>query len=428
MSSPSAPRFFRAEPNDPGELRIHWWAPDRGRDGAGLGTSSRPTHFDLQYTTATETDVPDNAAASGTDPSVAWINATLRARTISGLQGVRHRLRVRYHNRFGAGAWAYTTGTPQAVFQTTAPTIKVPKPWVFPLNLRWENPVPGLTPAGYHVHYTSAPATGDGAVGDNALPVSGTDPAAGWVDAKSSANRVATTANGHNSWYAPALKRGTEYRFRVRASYEHYVFHRRRPDRHSDWGYKTLVAGEGTAVGIFAFNAYESQGLSSVRFNLANPVSHEVTVDYRTSVPPTRAATPGLDYLAVWGSFTFAPGDTERWLHLAITDDDIEDSGEQFVITLSNPQPANRVQLGSSSPGYGYHVHPLAASMTVTIYNHEAELTALGVETAPAEDGARGRRSTSACSPPGRSTTRSPSRTGRRTPASVQRRSTTTNG
>ena len=217
--------------------------------------------------------------------------------------------------------------------------------------------------------------------------VSGTDPAAGWVDAKSNANRVATTANGHSSWYAPALKRGTQYRFRVRASYEHYVFHRRRPDRHSDWGYKTLVAGAGTAVGLFAFNAFESRGLSSVRFNLANPVSHEVTVDYRTSVPPTRAATPGLDYLAVWGSFTFEPGDTERWLHLAITDDDIEDSGEQFVITLSNPRPANRVQLGSSSPGHGYHVHPLATSMTITIYNHEAELSALAVETAPGEDG-----------------------------------------
>ena len=387
MSSPSAPRFFRAEPNDPGELRVSWWRPKRGRDGHGLGTSSQPTHFDLQYTTAAETEVPDNAAASGTDPSVAWINANLRASIISGLQGVRHRLRVRYHNRFGAGAWAYTTGTPQASFQTTAPTLTVPKAWVLPLNLRWEHPVPGLTPAGYHVHYTSAPKTGDGAVGDTALPVSGTDPAAGWIDATSSANRVATTANGHNSWYAPTLKRGTEYRFRVRAAYPHYVFHRRRPDRHSDWAYKALVAGEGTAVGLFAFNAFESRGLSSVRINLANPVSHQVTVDYRTSVPPTRAATPGLDYLAVWGSFTFEPGDTQRWLHLAITDDDIEDSGEQFVITLSNPQPANRVQLGSSSPGYGYHVHPLATSMTVTIYNHEAELEALAVETAPAEDG-----------------------------------------
>ena len=387
VSSPSAPRFFRAEPNDPGELRVSWWRPNRGRDGAGLGTSSRTTHFDLHYTSAAETEVPDNAAASGTDPSVAWINANLRASIISSLQGVLHRLRVRYHNRFGAGAWAYTTGTPQAVFQTTAPTIKVPKPWVLPLNLRWEHPVPGLTPNGYHVHYTSAPATGEGAVADDALPVSGTDPAAGWVDAKSNANRVATTANGHNSWYAPALKRGTEYRFRVRASYEHYVFHRRRPDRHGDWSYKTLVAGAGTAVGLFAFNAFESRGIASVRFNLANPVSHEVTVDYATSVPPTRAATPGLDYLAVWGTITFAPGDTERWLHLAVTDDDIEDSGEQFVISLSNPRPANRVQLGSSSPGYGYHVHPLAASMTVTIYNHEAELSALTVETAPAEDG-----------------------------------------
>ena len=385
--TPDAPRQFRAEPNNPGELRVSWWAPNRARDGGGFGTGGRFTDSELHYTSANETEVPDDAAASGTDPSVAWITATLRSSILSGLQGTRHRLRVRYHNRFGAGAWAYTTGTPQATFQVDPPTIKVPKPWVLPLNLRWEHPVPGLTPNGYYVHYTSAPKTGDGAVADDAFPVSGTDPAAGWVDAKPKGSPIATTEKGHNSWYAPPLTRGTEYRFRVRASYPHYVFRFRRPDRTSDWGHKTLVAGAGTAVGLFAFNAFESQGLASIRVNLANPVSHEVTVDYATSVPPTRAATPGLDYLEYYGSLTFAPGQTQWWLHVAITDDDIEDSGEQFVISLSNPRPANRVQLGSSSPGYGYHVHPLAASMTVTIYNHEADLSALGVETAPAEDG-----------------------------------------
>ena len=98
----------------------------------------------------------------------------------------------------------------------------------------------------------------------------GNGPRRGWVDAKTNGSPIATTTNGHNSWYAPALKRGTQYRFRVRATYEHYVFHRRRPDRHGDWGYKTLVAGAGTAVGLFAFNAYESQGYATIRINLAN--------------------------------------------------------------------------------------------------------------------------------------------------------------
>ena len=57
------------------------------------------------------------------------------------------------------------------------------------------------------------------------------------------------------------------------------------------------------------------------------------------------------------------------------------------MFTLSDPQPSDKVLLGWSGFGYGYHVHPLATRATVTIYNHEADLKALAGEGAPGEDG-----------------------------------------
>ena len=62
-----------------------------------------------------------------------------------------------------------------------------------------------------------------------------------------------------------------------------------------------------------------------------------VTVDYRTS-PGT--ATEGADYTATSGTVTFAPGDTAKTISVPIVDDDVEDSGETFSVTLSNPTNA----------------------------------------------------------------------------------------
>ena len=62
-----------------------------------------------------------------------------------------------------------------------------------------------------------------------------------------------------------------------------------------------------------------------------------VTVDYRTS-PGT--ATAGADYTATSGTVTFAPGDTAKTISVPIVDDDVEDSGETFSVTLSNPAGA----------------------------------------------------------------------------------------
>ena len=72
------------------------------------------------------------------------------------------------------------------------------------LYLTWR--APSGTVTGYDVHYTSAPATG--AVGDND-PVSGSDPAAAWVDAGHTGTGASQSITG--------LANGREYRVRVRA-------------------------------------------------------------------------------------------------------------------------------------------------------------------------------------------------------------------
>ena len=72
-----------------------------------------------------------------------------------------------------------------------------------------------------------------------------------------------------------------------------------------------------------------------------------VTVDYGTS-PGT--ATAGADYTATSGTVTFAPGDTAKTISVPIIDDNIEDTGETFSVTLSNPTNAtlgNRTATGT---------------------------------------------------------------------------------
>ena len=72
-----------------------------------------------------------------------------------------------------------------------------------------------------------------------------------------------------------------------------------------------------------------------------------VTVDYRTSAG---TATAGADYTETSGTVTFAPGDTAKTIAVPIIDDDVEDGGETFSVTLSNPAGAtlgNRTATGT---------------------------------------------------------------------------------
>ena len=261
-----------------------------------------------------------------------------------------------------------------------ASNLRVLWPWVLPTKLAWNNPPGDNAPAAFDVHYTT-----DKTVAGDAAAVSGTDPAAGWVEATqtgSSVHRFGEQA----TWYTSAVKWGTEYRFRVRARYREPSGVNRPPDRLSGWTHTSTVIGSHTAVGVVQgihSTGYEFIGRADILVQLANPVNHEVKVDYATAADPgaTSAATAGTDYTPVSGTVTFAPGETQKWVTVPIIDDDAEDSGETFLFVLSNPRPADKVRLGSYIPGFQDVTGPEPRA-TVTIFNHEAELKALVVEGA----------------------------------------------
>ena len=74
---------------------------------------------------------------------------------------------------------------------------------------------------------------------------------------------------------------------------------------------------------------------------------HEATtVDYATS---DGTATAGEDYTAASGTLTFAAGETEETVSVALLDDAHDDDGETLTLTLSNPRPPETVRLGDAT-------------------------------------------------------------------------------
>ena len=70
---------------------------------------------------------------------------------------------------------------------------------------------------------------------------------------------------------------------------------------------------------------------------LVPAATETVTVDYATS---DGSAEAGMDYTETSGTLTFNAGETSKTVRVSITDDDVEDSGETFTLTLSNPSGA----------------------------------------------------------------------------------------
>ncbi len=73
-----------------------------------------------------------------------------------------------------------------------------------------------------------------------------------------------------------------------------------------------------------------------------------VTVDYATS---DGTATAGEDYTATSGTLTFAPGETEKTVSVAVLDDGEAEEAETLTLTLSNASGAGTVIRAASATG-----------------------------------------------------------------------------
>ena len=74
---------------------------------------------------------------------------------------------------------------------------------------------------------------------------------------------------------------------------------------------------------------------------------HEATtVDYATS---DGTATAGSDYTSDSGTLSFAIGETEKTVSVAVLDDNVDEGGETITFTLSNPVPSATAKLGDAT-------------------------------------------------------------------------------
>ena len=71
---------------------------------------------------------------------------------------------------------------------------------------------------------------------------------------------------------------------------------------------------------------------------LNRPSASAVTVDYATA---DGTATAGEDYTAASGTLTFAAGETEATLRVAVLDDEVDEGSENFFVHLSNASGAH---------------------------------------------------------------------------------------
>ena len=167
--------------------------------------------YEVHYTSAAVGTVADDADASGSDASTAWVGTGdpwegVRASIPDLTNGTRYRVRVRALKGSSTSAWLFGAGTPEPY--RPPGNLKV-IPTADALTLTW-TAASGFV-YHYEVHYTSAPATGTGAVTNDAAEVETGDPAVQWV--VSSYN----VASGLTPYTIPNLVPGTEYRVRVRA-------------------------------------------------------------------------------------------------------------------------------------------------------------------------------------------------------------------
>jgi hypothetical protein len=103
----------------------------------------------------------------------------------------------------------------------------------------------------------------------------------------------------------------------------------------------------------FEFADYEvDEGAGKVTLNVTlTPASgRSVTVKYATG---GGTAVPGVDYEAAAGILEFTVGQTTQSIEITILDDNLQDAGETFNVTLSEPNGAN---LGT----------PTSATVTIT--------------------------------------------------------------
>ncbi len=87
-----------------------------------------------------------------------------------------------------------------------------------------------------------------------------------------------------------------------------------------------------------ALSLAEADGPAVITITLSGPAAAPVTVDYATA---NGTALAGADYTAADGTLTFAPGETQKVIAVAVANDTVDEGDETFTFTLANPVGAS---------------------------------------------------------------------------------------
>ena len=112
--------------------------------------------------------------------------------------------------------------------------------------------------------------------------------------------------------------------------------------------------------------------------SLNRAAAHAVSVDYATADGTARA---GADYTHAEGTLTFAPGETEKTVAVALLDDAIDEGKEKFTLVLSNPRGAFLRAMHRKTVGVIVNSDPLQA-MWLARFGRMVASDAVGAVTA----------------------------------------------
>ena len=108
----------------------------------------------------------------------------------------------------------------------------------------------------------------------------------------------------------------------------------------SRWSAGAVRPGSTPMLSVHDTQAFEENGKAGFAVTLSEVSADKVTVRYATATDTSRAAgdraRAGDDYTRTDGTLTFEPYETEQTVWVVLADDDDEDSGETFLLRLSN--------------------------------------------------------------------------------------------
>jgi subtilisin family serine protease/disulfide oxidoreductase YuzD/DNA-binding cell septation regulator SpoVG/subtilisin-like proprotein convertase family protein len=106
----------------------------------------------------------------------------------------------------------------------------------------------------------------------------------------------------------------------------------------NDWSMIVVAAPPRVTVGdVSIAEGNSGTSLATFTVRLSNPIDQQVTVDYATA---DGTGVAGDDYDAASGTITFAPGETEQTIMVAVRGDLTDELDETFLVNLSNANGA----------------------------------------------------------------------------------------